>query len=75
MKKLIEVIAQGLVTHQDQVIVKESCDAGTTIYSLHVSPEDMGKIIGKQGRIAKAMRTVIKAAAIRENKRVMVEII
>ena len=75
MKELVEVIAKALVKHQDQVNVTEVCDASTMIYSLRVAQEDMGKVIGKQGRIAKAMRTVVKAAAIRENKKVMVEII
>ena len=75
MKELVEVIAKALVKNQDQVKVTEVCDALTTIYSLRVAQEDMGKVIGKQGRIAKAMRTVVKAAAIRENKKVMVEII
>jgi len=75
MKELVEVIAKALVKNQDQVSVTEVCDSLTTIYSLRVAQEDMGKVIGKQGRIAKAMRTVVKAAAIRENKKVMVEII
>ena len=75
MKELVGVIAKALVKHQDEVIVTEVTDAATTIYQLHVAQEDMGKVIGKQGRIAKAMRTVVKAAAIRENKKVMVEII
>ncbi len=77
MKELVGVIAKALVKNPDEVSVSEVTDANanTTIYSLHVSSEDMGKVIGKQGRIAKAMRTVVKAAAIRENKKVMVEII
>lgn len=75
MKELVEVIAKALVKNQEQVSVTENVDTATTIYSLHVAQEDMGKVIGKQGRIAKAMRTVVKAAAIRENKKVMVEII
>ncbi|MCX7781319.1 MAG: KH domain-containing protein [Negativicutes bacterium] len=75
MKELVEVIAKSLVTNPDQVSVKAIEDNGATIYELRVSPEDMGKIIGKQGRIAKALRTVVKAAATRENKKVMVEIV
>ena len=75
MKELVAVIAKALVKNQDEVSVTEVTDAATTIYQLHVAQEDMGKVIGKQGRIAKAMRTVVKAAAIRENKKVMVEII
>lgn len=75
MTDLIEVIAKALVRNPDQVSVTESVDNETIIYELHVASEDMGKIIGKQGRIAKALRTVVKAAASRENKKVMVEII
>lgn len=75
MKELVGVIAKALVKNQDEVRVTEVSDTATTIYTLHVAQEDMGKVIGKQGRIAKAMRTVVKAAAIRENKKVMVEII
>ncbi|WP_371368916.1 hypothetical protein SRRS_23060 [Sporomusa rhizae] len=75
MKKLVEVIAKALVKNPDQVNVNETTDNSGTVYELQVAPEDMGKIIGKQGRIAKAIRTVVKAAATRENKRVMVEII
>lgn len=75
MTDLIEVIAKALVRNPDQVSVTESVDNETILYELHVASEDMGKIIGKQGRIAKALRTVVKAAASRENKKVMVEII
>ncbi|AIF51624.1 KH domain-containing protein [Pelosinus sp. UFO1] len=75
MKDLVGVIAKALVKNQEQVSVTESVDADTTIYELHVASEDMGKVIGKQGRIAKAMRTVVKAAATRENKKIMIEII
>ncbi|BBB93218.1 MAG TPA: KH domain-containing protein [Methylomusa anaerophila] len=75
MKELVEVIAKALVKNPDQVNVTESVDHSGTVYELRVAPEDMGKIIGKQGRIAKAIRTVVKAAATRENKKVMVEII
>jgi len=75
MKELVEVIAKALVANPEQVQVKAAEDSGATIYELRVAPEDMGKIIGKQGRIAKALRTVVKAAATRENKKVMVEIV
>lgn len=75
MKELVEVIAKALVKNPEQVNVSETNDSAGTVYELHVAPEDMGKIIGKQGRIAKAIRTVVKAAATRENKRVMVEIL
>ncbi len=75
MKELVEVIAKALVKDPEQVSVVETDDSGTTVLELRVAPEDMGKVIGRQGRIAKAMRTVVKAAAVREKKRVSVEII
>lgn len=75
MKDLIEVIAKALVKNPEQVNVTEAVDSHATVYELRVAQDDMGKIIGKQGRIAKALRTVVKAAATRENKKVMIEII
>jgi len=75
MKELVEVIAKALVKNPEQVDVTFAENNKTTIYELRVAPEDMGKVIGKQGRIAKAIRTVVKAAASRENKKVMVEIV
>ncbi|MDP4178005.1 MAG: KH domain-containing protein [Bacillota bacterium] len=75
MKELVELIAKSLVDNPDMVQVKEVNGEKSTILELSVAPEDMGKVIGKQGRIAKAIRTVVKAAAIKENKRVVVEII
>ncbi len=75
VKELIEVIAKSLVRNPDQVSVTPTDDKGVTVYEIRVAPEDMGKVIGKQGRIAKALRAVVKAAATRENRRVMVEII
>lgn len=75
MKELVEIIAKALVKNPDQVNVSEIEDNTTTVYELHVAPDDMGKVIGKQGRIAKAIRTVVKAAAMRDNKKVMVEIV
>ena len=75
MKELVEVIAKSLVDHPEQVVVEEKQEERATVYELHVASDDMGKVIGKQGRIAKAMRTVVKAAATRENKKVTVEII
>ena len=74
MKEIVEVIAKALVRHPEQVRVEAADDRNGTVYALRVSPEDMGKVIGKQGRIAKAIRTVVKAAAPRENKKVNVEI-
>ncbi|OPJ61787.1 hypothetical protein CLORY_20930 [Clostridium oryzae] len=75
MKELVEIIAKALVDNPDMVTVNEVAGQQSTILELKVAPEDMGKVIGKQGRIAKAIRTVVKAAAIKENKRVVVEII
>ena len=75
MKDLLEVIAKALVDDPDLVSVNEIVGEQSIILELKVSPEDMGKVIGKQGRIAKAIRTVVKAAAVKENKRVVVEII
>lgn len=69
------MIAKALVDNPDEVKVNEVEGTQSVIIELRVAPEDMGKIIGKQGRIAKAIRTVVKAAAIKENKRVVVEII
>lgn len=75
MKDLVEVIAKALVKYPEQVSITVVEDNDTTVFELRVAQEDMGKIIGKQGRIAKAIRTVVKAAAIRENKKIMVEIV
>jgi predicted RNA-binding protein YlqC (UPF0109 family) len=75
MGELVKVIAQALVDYPDLVEVKEIEGSQSIIIELKVSPDDMGKVIGKQGRIAKALRTVVKAAAIRDNKRVVVEIV
>ena len=76
MKDLVEVIAKSLVTKPDQVVVTETvADDGSILLELRVSPDDMGKVIGKQGRIAKALRTVVKVAATKEDKKVVVDII
>lgn len=75
MKNLLEIIAKELVDSPDMVSVNEIIGEQSIILELKVAQEDMGKVIGKQGRIAKAIRTVIKAAAIKEDKRVVVEII
>jgi len=75
MKDLLENIAKSLVDNPDEVSVNEVEGEKLLILELKVADEDMGKVIGKQGRIAKAIRTVMKAAAVRNNKRVVVEII
>ena len=74
MKELLTYVAQNLVEHPEQVSVNQVEGDGETVLELRVAPEDMGKVIGKQGRIAKAIRTVVKAAAVKENKKVTVEI-
>lgn len=76
MKDLLISIAQGLVEEPDAVTVTvdEPDDEGVTVYHLHVSENDMGRVIGKQGRIAKAIRTVMRAAATRCDEKVAVEI-
>ena len=75
MKDLVEVIAKNLVDHPDEVVVTEKVEGKNIVVELHVAPSDMGKVIGKQGRIAKAIRAVVKAASSRDNKIVDVEII
>lgn len=75
MKELVEVIAKALVENPDEVMVTETENDKTITVELRVAPSDMGKVIGKQGRIAKAIRSVVKAASSKENKRVNVEIV
>ena len=74
MKELVEVIAKALVDHPDQVSVSEAESGKETVLELAVAPSDMGKVIGKQGRIARAIRSVVKAAASREDKKAVLEI-
>ena len=76
MKELLTNMAKGLVEHPDAVVVEEDApDAdGTVVFHLHVAEGDMGRVIGKQGRIAKAIRTVMRAAATRKDVKVSVEI-
>ncbi len=75
MVELVSAIAKSLVEHPEAVEVKETKSEGTTVIELKVAPDDMGKVIGKQGRIAKAIRTVVKAAATKANTSVVVEIV
>ena len=72
MKELVEVIAKALVDDPDSVAVSERQDGRTTVIEVRVADSDMGKVIGKQGRIAKAIRSVVKAAAAKEDKKVTV---
>ena len=76
MKDLLVTIVKGLVEKPEQVTVDvdEPKEEGIIVYHLHVAEEDMGRVIGKQGRIAKAIRTVMRAAAIRNDLKIMVEI-
>lgn len=75
MKELLESIAKALVDFPDEVFVNEIQNEKSIILELKVAKEDMGKVIGKQGRIAKAIRTVVKAAAVKDSRRVVVDII
>lgn len=74
MKELVEVIAKSLVDHPDEVVVTETETEKSIVVELKVASDDMGKVIGKQGRIAKAIRAVVKAAATKDDKKVIVEI-
>ncbi|MCM1257704.1 MAG: KH domain-containing protein [Roseburia sp.] len=74
MKELVEVIAKALVDHPEEVVVSETETEKTITLELRVAQSDMGKVIGKQGRIAKAIRSVVKAAASKEDKKVIVDI-
>ena len=75
MKALVEVIAKALVDHPYEVVVTQKENGKNITVELHVAASDMGKVIGKQGRIAKAIRSVVKAASSKDNKKVDVEII
>ena len=74
MKELVEVIAKALVDHPDQVTVTETEREDSIVVELSVAPTDMGKVIGKSGKIAKAIRSVVKAASVQSEKKVIVEI-
>ncbi|NLC19152.1 MAG: KH domain-containing protein [Clostridiales bacterium] len=75
MRELVEVIAKSLVDHPDEVVVTEKETDKAIVVELKVAADDMGKVIGKQGRIAKSIRTVVKAAATKDDKKVIVEIL
>ena len=76
MKELLIAMVMELVNDKDavEVTVDEANDEGVTVYHLHVAPDDMGRVIGKQGRIARAIRTVMRAGAVRYNQKIAVEI-
>ena len=75
MKELVELIAKSLVDYPEEVVVTETENDKTIVVELHVASSDMGKVIGKQGRIAKAIRSVVKAAASKSDKKVVVDIV
>ena len=75
MKELVEVIAKSLVDCPDEVVVTETENDKTIVVELHVAASDMGKVIGKQGRIAKAIRTILSASATRDGRRATLEIL
>ena len=74
MKELVEVIAKSLVDNPDEVVVTQTESGNDLLIELKVAPSDMGKVIGRQGRIAKAIRTVVKAASSKSDRKVVVEI-
>ena len=74
MKQVLYDIVKSIVNNPDKVVIDEQVDGDTTILNLHVDESDLGKVIGKQGRIAKAIRTVVKAVANSDGKRVIVDI-
>ena len=74
MKELVEILAKALVDHSDQVLVVQSETEKSVHLQLKVAPEDMGKVIGKQGKIANAIRTLVKAAAVKDGRRVHMDI-
>jgi predicted RNA-binding protein YlqC (UPF0109 family) len=75
MKELIEYIAKSLVDHPDEVQVEEITGARSVIFELHVAPSDMGRVIGKHGRVANAMRSLLHVASIKSGKRAILEIV
>jgi uncharacterized protein len=75
MKQLVELIIKSLVDHPESVQISETTGESVVILEIRVAPEDIGKVIGKEGRIANAIRTVVKAAAARTDKKVTVEIL
>lgn len=75
MKELLEFLARSLVDHPEQVRVEETKNSDGVVLRLSVAKEDVGKVIGKQGRIARALRTVVKASAVKDGKQATVEIV
>ena len=75
MKDLVEVIAKSLVDHPEEVVVTQTEESNAILVELKVAPSDMGKVIGRQGRIAKEIRTIVKSVAQRSGQKVSVEIV
>ncbi len=75
MKELVEFLVKSLVDNPDKVLIEEVEGEKTTVIELRVDPSDLGKVIGKQGRTARAIRTILNAAGIKKNKRVVLEIL
>jgi predicted RNA-binding protein YlqC (UPF0109 family) len=75
MQELVEYLARGLVDHPDEVRVERIERDGAVILELRVAPDDVGKVIGRQGRIARALRTIVRASGARSNERAMLEIV
>ncbi|NQT30215.1 MAG: KH domain-containing protein [Candidatus Saganbacteria bacterium] len=75
MKELVEYIVKALVDNPDQVVVNETSGESVTIFEIKAAPEDVGKVIGREGRIANSIRAIVKAAAAKQNKKVTVEIL
>ena len=74
MKELVEVVAKALVDNPDEVVVTEKTEGKNTVIELHVAASDMGKVIGRQGKVAKALRTLVKTVAAKEGKKYNIEI-
>ncbi|MDD7732162.1 MAG: KH domain-containing protein [Firmicutes bacterium] len=74
MRDLLEMMAKSLADHKEDILIEERSEGGVVDLTLKVNPEDMGKVIGKQGRIANSMRQILKACAIKENVKVSLEI-
>ena len=75
MRELIEFLARRLVDQPDDVTVEEAEEDGALVLRLRVAPDDVGKVIGRQGRLARALRTIVRAGSVREGRRVVLEIV
>jgi predicted RNA-binding protein YlqC (UPF0109 family) len=73
-RELIEYVARSLIDHPEEMSITEVDEDGTTVYQLHVSPRDIGKVIGRRGRVARALRTLLKVSAIQNQTRSILEI-